>query len=208
MRGQVMTAQQNFDYFLVLDFEATCEQNAKIQPVQEIIEFPVVQLCAKTLNEVARFHEYVRPTERPILTSFCSNLTGIVQEMVDKQLTLPDVLSKFNRWLCERKLIDSESGSRATDSWTFVTCGDWDLGTMLPGEANFRNIHLPSYFDKWINLKKAYCNAKGYFPRSLMQMLNDERIPHTRFLVTMLFCALANLDFNMMASLLNLSLFV
>ena len=26
--------QQKFDYFLVVDFEATCEENKKIQPVQ------------------------------------------------------------------------------------------------------------------------------------------------------------------------------
>uniref|UniRef100_F1LAV5 ERI1 exoribonuclease 3 n=1 Tax=Ascaris suum TaxID=6253 RepID=F1LAV5_ASCSU len=177
-RSHVST-QQYFDYFLVLDFEATCEQNAKIQPVQEIIEFPVVQFCTKTLQEVARFHEYVHPTERPVLTSFCTNLTGIVQEMVDNQMILPDVLAKFRRWLSQQCLIDAESGDRVRNSWTFVTCGDWDLGTILPQEASFRGLHLPPYFGSWINLKKAYRNAKGYFPNSLMVMLNDLQIPHT-----------------------------
>ncbi|VDK52620.1 unnamed protein product [Anisakis simplex] len=173
--GRNLIAQQKFDYFLVLDFEATCEQYTKIQPIQEIIEFPVVRLCGKSFSEVDRFHRYVRPTERPQLTPFCTNLTGIVQGMVDDQLPVTNVLSEFHRWLIERDLVNPKSGEK---TWTFVTCGDWDLGTMLPSEANFWQLQLPSYFSEWINLKKAFCDAKGYFPNSLMQMLNDLQIAH------------------------------
>ncbi|MFH4984202.1 hypothetical protein AB6A40_010911 [Gnathostoma spinigerum] len=77
-------ATQHFDHFLVLDFEATCVEGAKIMPVQEIIEFPVIQINARTFDEEARFHQYVRPTERPMLTSFCSSLTGIVQVCITR----------------------------------------------------------------------------------------------------------------------------
>ena len=38
-----------FDYFIILDFEAQCEEFKTIEP-QEIIEFPCVLLNTKTLE--------------------------------------------------------------------------------------------------------------------------------------------------------------
>lgn len=174
-QGTTSMARQIFDYFLVIDFEATCEQGGKIQPVQEIIEFPVVQIDAKTMSETARFHQYVRPTERPVLTSFCTSLTGILQETVDNGDPLNEIMTKFHDWLVTRALISADDATKLCP-WTFVTCGDWDLGVQLPQEANFRRIILPRYFDEWINLKKAFGQAKGYFPNSLSVMLRDLRI--------------------------------
>lgn len=49
---------QKFDYFLVLDFEATCDDQTKIKN-QEIIEFPTVLINAKTLTKETEFHQYV-----------------------------------------------------------------------------------------------------------------------------------------------------
>ncbi|VDP13246.1 unnamed protein product [Onchocerca flexuosa] len=138
---------------------------------KEIIEFPVVQLSAKNFEEVGRFHRYVRPTERPILTSFCTDLTGIVQETVANQETLPEVLGAFNKWLIDSNLINSDNSMKSR--FTFVTCGDWDLGVLLPNEAN--------YFKKWINLKKAFCKWKGYFAKSLTVMLRDLELNHVVF---------------------------
>ncbi|CAG9531705.1 unnamed protein product [Cercopithifilaria johnstoni] len=168
--------KQNFDYFLVLDFEATCEEGIKIMPHQEIIEFPVIQLSGKNFEEVGRFHRYVRPTERPILTSFCTELTGIVQETVTNQETLPDVMNAFDKWLVDSNLISADHSMKSL--FTFVTCGDWDLGVLLPSEANYRNLELPDYFKKWINLKKAFCKWKGYFAKSLTVMLRDLELNH------------------------------
>jgi len=34
------------------------------------------------VQELGRFHEYVRPVGHPILTEFCTQLTGITQQMV------------------------------------------------------------------------------------------------------------------------------
>ncbi|VDK72764.1 unnamed protein product [Litomosoides sigmodontis] len=168
--------KQNFDYFLLLDFEATCEEGIKIMPHQEIIEFPVIQLSAKNFEEVRRFHRYVRPTERPILTSFCTDLTGIVQETVANEETLPDVLNAFNKWLIEANLINADHSMKSF--FTFITCGDWDLGVLLPNEANYRNLVLPDYFNRWINLKKAFCKCRGYFAKSLTVMLRDLGLNH------------------------------
>ncbi len=40
---KVTVVEQDFDYFLVLDFEATCIKDMRINP-QEIIEFPCLKV--------------------------------------------------------------------------------------------------------------------------------------------------------------------
>ena len=47
--------QQNYDYFLILDFEATCDDEKKILP-QEIIEFPVLKINGRTFECESTFH--------------------------------------------------------------------------------------------------------------------------------------------------------
>lgn len=71
---------QKFDYLLVLDFEATCGTKGYEPKPQEIIEFPCALLNVKRGFQVeAIFHEYVRPTHHPLLSTFCTELTGITQ---------------------------------------------------------------------------------------------------------------------------------
>mmetsp|Transcript_36867 Transcript_36867/g.105640 ORF Transcript_36867/g.105640 Transcript_36867/m.105640 type:complete len:89 (+) Transcript_36867:85-351(+) len=67
------------DYFLVLDFEATCEEKRRLVP-QEIIEWPVVKVNAHTCCiEDPAFHQYIAPQAHPTVTPFCTQLTGITQ---------------------------------------------------------------------------------------------------------------------------------
>ncbi|KAK6141187.1 hypothetical protein DH2020_025070 [Rehmannia glutinosa] len=69
---------QNFEYFVVMDFEATCDKDKPPFP-QEIIEFPSVIVSSATGQLEACFQTYVRPTCNRILTDFCKDLTGIQQ---------------------------------------------------------------------------------------------------------------------------------
>ncbi|AYU80540.1 Exonuclease [Leishmania donovani] len=89
---------QPFSHVLVCDFEATCASGSVHYP-HEIIEFPVVVLDTATLRIVAEFHRYVRPLRNPKLTAFCTELTGITQEMVDVADPLPTVVAQFQDWL-------------------------------------------------------------------------------------------------------------
>lgn len=41
----------------------------------------------------------VRPTRNPVLSDFCTELTGITQEMVDAAPTLPEAIEAMNAWL-------------------------------------------------------------------------------------------------------------
>src|SRR5689334_17515254 len=84
--------RQPVDYYLVLDFEATCEKDAQNYP-NEIIEFPVHILPAGPVETLEgclprSFHTYVRPTENTTLSAFCMTLTGITQVFLNFFLSL------------------------------------------------------------------------------------------------------------------------
>lgn len=69
--------QAPFDFIVVYDFECQCEDKTKNLTFNEIIEFPMVVIDVKQRKIVAEFQTYVKPTIHPILTPFCTELTGI-----------------------------------------------------------------------------------------------------------------------------------
>ena len=153
-RSNVQRAQQQplVDAYIVLDFEATCEKDTKL-PAQEIIEFPMVVVDPVTKSIVSEFQRYVRPVHCPKLTTFCTELTGITQEVVDRAQTFPTVAEEALSWLAAGNF-----GERApARSFLFVTCGDWDLKTMLPHQLShtkpLRHPFPASLFSQWVNLK-------------------------------------------------------
>ncbi|XP_074640521.1 ERI1 exoribonuclease 3-like isoform X2 [Tubulanus polymorphus] len=160
---------QPFEHYLVLDFEATCERNIRLRP-QEIIEFPVLKVNGKTFEVEAEFHRYVQPKINKQLTDFCIELTGIVQDMVDGQPHIEEVLKEFDQWRSDHNLTFQNSA--------FVTCGDWDLKTMLPSQCEYFDMECSEYFNQWINIKKVYSSVTGTFPKGMMDMLNMLRIQH------------------------------
>lgn len=81
---------QDFQYFVVIDFEATCDKERNPHP-QEIIEFPSVIVSSVTGQLEACFQTYVRPTCNQLLSDFCKDLTGIQQIQVSSKslMSLP-----------------------------------------------------------------------------------------------------------------------
>uniref|UniRef100_U3FCR5 ERI1 exoribonuclease 3 n=1 Tax=Micrurus fulvius TaxID=8637 RepID=U3FCR5_MICFL len=162
---------QRYHYFLVLDFEATCDK-PQIHP-QEIIEFPILKLNGRTMEIESTFHMYVQPVVHPQLTPFCTELTGIIQAMVDGQPSLQQVLERVDEWMAKEGLLDPTVKS------IFVTCGDWDLKVMLPGQCDYLGLPVADYFKQWINLKKAYSFAIGTWPKNgLLDMNKGLNLQH------------------------------
>ncbi|CBQ68085.1 conserved hypothetical protein [Sporisorium reilianum SRZ2] len=123
------TWEPEFDTFLVLDVEATCEATRKYRNLQhgfetgsfqypnEIIEFPVVLLrwneATHQLDTAGVYHSYVRPTFRPQLTKFCRDLTGVTQAQVDAAPTWSDVVEEFFRFLRSHDLVEDTSKGKS-----------------------------------------------------------------------------------------------
>ena len=81
----------------------------------------------------------------------------------------------FLKWLEKYDL----PGKRAA---IFVTCGDWDLNSMLPSQCHLSKIKLPDCFKSWINIKQEFQRiAEVIINRSendLTQMLNEFGLKH------------------------------
>jgi len=149
-------ARKQLEYLLILDFEATCGDTIK-DGEGEIIEFPTLLYDLRKNEVQTTFHEYVKPIRHPTLTEFCTGLTGITQETVDAADTFPAVWSRFQAWL------KSTGGLENPTKYAFLTCGDWDLKTMLPEQLVYTaRTHpgfeptIPPPMDCWVNIKKSF----------------------------------------------------
>ncbi|XP_047310502.1 uncharacterized protein LOC124914071 [Impatiens glandulifera] len=143
---------QDFQYFVVIDFEATCDKAKNPHP-QEIIEFPSVIVSSVTGQLEACFQTYVRPTCNQLLSDFCTDLTGIQQNQVDRGVTLTEALLRHDKWL-EKKGIKNTN-------FAVVTWSNWDCRVMLESECRYKKIRKPPYFNRWINLKIPFREVFG-----------------------------------------------
>ncbi|KAI0963780.1 hypothetical protein AcW1_000758 [Taiwanofungus camphoratus] len=167
--------EQSLRYLLILDFEATCGDVIRGQ--NEIIEFPTLVYDMITDEVISTFHEYVQPVLYPTLTPFCTRLTGITQDVVDAAQPFANVWKRFQEFMKSHDLGDPTS-------FTFLTCGNWDLRTMLPAQLALSAIDgvdpsgdlLPPY-NRFINIKDAY--RKHYrlrYNNSMLAMLQGLKL--------------------------------
>ncbi|XP_041838478.1 ERI1 exoribonuclease 2 [Melanotaenia boesemani] len=177
-----LLSNQTFSYLIVIDFESTCWRE-KNNYSQEIIEFPAVLLNTSTGEVESEFHTYVQPQEHPVLSEFCTELTGITQMQVEAGIPLQICLSRFSRWLQNLQL---ERGvafpnkqptcSAALPSQrlcTFLTWSDWDLGVCLQYECKRKQLHKPDVLNNWIDLRSTYRLFYNRKPKGLNGALQD-----------------------------------
>uniref|UniRef100_A0A8V0Z406 ERI1 exoribonuclease 2 n=1 Tax=Gallus gallus TaxID=9031 RepID=A0A8V0Z406_CHICK len=178
--GGAAERRSEFDFLLVLDFESTCWRDAR-QRRPEIIEFPAVLLNAATGRIEAEFHTFVQPQEQPVLSEFCTTLTGVTQKQVDEGVPLHICLSQFLKWLQEiqkeKKILFSSDIPRnaipEAKLCTFVTWTDWDLGVCLHYECKRKQLWKPDIFNSWIDLKATYRAFYNRKPKGLSGALQD-----------------------------------
>ncbi|VBB17692.1 exonuclease [Yasminevirus sp. GU-2018] len=145
-------------FICVLDFEATCWENSNDH---EIIEFPSVLLkwrqttdskgkTSHTVKEISRIQTYVKPKINPSVSKFCLDLTGITQDTVNKGVPLKTAIRAHEDWLREHCGDDFEQNT------TIVTCGNWDLQTMLPMDLKKTGLKTSKVYSKWVNIKEVF----------------------------------------------------
>ncbi|XP_042172641.1 ERI1 exoribonuclease 2 isoform X2 [Oncorhynchus tshawytscha] len=174
-----LTSNQIFPYLIVIDFESTCwrERNSY---GQEIIEFPAVLLNTSTGEVESEFHTYVQPQEHPILSEFCTELTGITQQQVEAGVPLHICLSRFSRWLQtlehQRGVVfprDQRAPVAEHRPCAFVTWSDWDLGVCLLYECKRKQLYRPAVLNSWIDLRATYRLFYNRKPKGLNGALQD-----------------------------------
>ncbi|XP_028620009.1 ERI1 exoribonuclease 2 [Grammomys surdaster] len=173
--------KQLYDYLIVVDFESTCWSNGKHHNSPEIIEFPAVLLSTATGEIESEFHAYVQPQEHPILSEFCTELTGIKQVQVDEGVPLKICLSQFCKWihkLQQQKKIsfatgDSEPSTSEVKLCAFVTWSDWDLGVCLEYECRRKQLLKPVFLNSWIDLRATYKLFYKRKPKGLSGALQE-----------------------------------
>ena len=75
----------DYDYFCVLDFEATCNTKEQMnRGDMEIIEFPSVLLKQDTLEKIDEFQRFVKTRKFPV-SQYCTDVTGITQQQIDDE---------------------------------------------------------------------------------------------------------------------------
>jgi ERI1 exoribonuclease 3 len=164
---------ENPCFICVLDFEATCWNNNEHPDDDcEIIEFPSVlyHIYNDKIQKIDEFHEYVKPAIHPNLSAFCTELTGITQETVDKGDLFANVYSRHYNWI--RKHTEEK------DQVYFLSCGAWDLKTQLTRELENKKLDYKSdIYKKFINIKndfKTFTQTKDKPPGmvGMLQHLN------------------------------------
>lgn len=110
-----------------------------------------------------RFHYFVRPTLNPVLSSYCINLTGITQALINRQEEFPVIYNKFINWL--RKL-QSEMGleftsnekTRTSDgpNATFCSWTNWDLNYYFRIDCERNGISCPKNLMAWIDISELF----------------------------------------------------
>lgn len=159
-------------YLCVLDFEATCWDGEPGKHKQEIIEFPSVlyELTPdKQVKHIGEFSKYVRPVLEPILSKFCTELTGITQDKVDLADPIELVYHEHHQWLITNTPPNSEI--------YIITCGAWDLDIMLPKEIANKNLPYYSVYKRFINIKSEFEYVYKVKAFGMVNMLRHLNIP-------------------------------
>jgi inhibitor of KinA sporulation pathway (predicted exonuclease) len=115
-----------FDYFLVVDLESTCCDDGSISAGEhEIIEIGAVMVNTNDFSIVDEFTTFIKPQTHPILTSFCTQLTTISQENVDKAPVFIDATELFSTWLSH------------FDKYLFCSWGNYDRNHLASDSERF-----------------------------------------------------------------------
>jgi len=134
-------------FYLVVDLEATCDENHRIPRNQtEIIEIGAVLADAETLAPLEEFSTFVKPIVHRKITPFCTKLTSITQADVETAPTFREAMTQFSKFVVGRDAL-------------FCSWGDYDRA-QFERDANRHGVKLP-FRAGHLNLKKRFSESLG-----------------------------------------------
>ena len=135
---------------IVFDLEATCDDKGNW-------DNETIQIGAVNTETGETFNQYIKPTLNPILTPFCTKLTGITQDKVDGAEHFLIVFSKFLTWAGK----DSK----------FLSWGYYDKKQLMKDCARY---HVPMALFHHRSLKHDYADLTKTSPRGMKEVLRRE----------------------------------
>lgn len=150
--------------YIIFDLEATCWQGFTPGWRQEVIEIGALKITPFGEAD-GKFHQMVKPTEHPGLSSFCKELTGISQEEIDPAGHFPEIVHKFRLWLDDSQ-----------EECLFSAWGHKDE-LILQAECAYHDID-DAWLEPYIDLKAQYHHLKKLKRKQgLLKTLDKEGMP-------------------------------
>lgn len=139
---------RNLNELLIVDLEATCTKEKDPNFIQEIIEIGIVRLNLKTL-EIKDAEGIIVIPQKSYITPFCTELTTITQEMIDKEgRTYLDAFNYIND-----KYKPQDKG--------WASWGDFDRNQMAKNDKLYNNPN-PLFGRTHTNLKHQFSVLNGF----------------------------------------------
>lgn len=136
-----------YDYYLIVDVEATCCNDGSIKRKDmEIIEIGAVLLREGTLEIVAEFQTFVQPFRNRKLTTFCRELTSIRQEDINSAPFFPEAITQLQNWL------------KDYPNYLFCSWGDYDKA-QFERESAYHQLPAP-FSGEHLNIKKQFSRSQ------------------------------------------------
>lgn len=133
-------------------------------------EFPAVLLNIATGQVESEFHQFVRPTNYPMLSDYCRQLTGITQQKIERSNPFPEVFRAFLQWLndvtAQKQLVfytRENLGRMAGQNATFCTWSSFDLRHFFQLEMVNHRLIRPASMAVWIDFEVEY-KVSSYLP--------------------------------------------
>jgi inhibitor of KinA sporulation pathway (predicted exonuclease) len=143
-----MPATPTSPCYLAVDLEATCCNAGSVpRREMEIIEIGAVLVDGESFAARAEFQTFVRPVRHPILTPFCTALTGIAQADVDAAPHYRDAIARFRGWLYP-----------APPGLVFCSWGDYDR-EQLEQDCAYRGVPFPIAAPH-VNVKRRFAEVQ------------------------------------------------
>lgn len=144
----IPTDQLMYAYFLIIDFEATCDEINGANFKHEIIEFPIILYDVVLKRKVDVFHSYCKPFINPSLSQFCMTLTNINQCTIDNAKSFPEVLTEVEQWLNKHHMF--------AKSFAVVCDCNADMAKFMRIQCEISNLEFPTWGKQWINIMKTF----------------------------------------------------
>lgn len=151
-------------YYLIIDLEATCDENSIPRHEMEIIEIGAVMLNRATWEIDAEFQQFIQPVRNPHLTAFCTELTTITQKDVEDAPNFIEAMSLLQEWIL------------SFTKYTFCSWGNYDK-TQFIQDCKYHHILYP-FGSEHRNIKKEFSEylgvSKGFGMAQALQHLGIE----------------------------------